>query len=190
MSGSTHRHKRERAAILPRIAVIVSRYNGSVTSRLSDAAIAEYLARGGRRGDIEVYEAPGAYELPALSLAAARSGRFAGVLAVGCIIKGDTDHDRYIAEAVANGLVGVTLATGVPVGFGVLTVDSVGQAEERAGEARGNKGQEAMSAVLQAVLCQRNIAAGIQAVPPGLPPRPDKAAVPGSKHRRRGDRAN
>lgn len=190
MPASTHRHKRERAASLPRIALIVSRYNGSVTARLQEGAISEYLARGGRRGDLELYEAPGAYELPALALAAARSGRFGGVLAIGCVIKGDTSHDRYIAEAVANGLVGVTLATGVPVGFGVLTVDSPVQAEERAGGAKGNKGQETMAAVLQAVSTVRAIAAGQPAGPAPTVIRPDKTNPPGSKHRRRGDRAN
>ncbi len=190
MSGSTHRHKRERAAALPRIAVIVSRYNGSITARLQDGAIAEYLARGGRRGDLELYEAPGAYELPALALAAARTGRFAGVLTLGCIIKGDTSHDRYIAEAVANGLVSVTLATGLPVGFGVLTVDTVDQAEERAGGVKGNKGQESMSAVLQAVATAKSIAAGLPAGPAASLIRPDKTNPPGAKHRRRGDRTN
>lgn len=190
MSAGTHRHKRERAAALPRIAVIVSRYNGSITARLQEGAIAEYLARGGRRGDLELYEAPGAYELPALALAAARTGRFGGVLTLGCIIKGDTSHDRYIAEAVANGLVGVTLATGVSAGFGVLTVDTPGQADERAGGSKGNKGQESMSAVLQAIASIKAIAAGSPAGPTASFIRPDKTTPPGSKHRRRGDRTN
>lgn len=192
MPGSTHRHKRERTAVaLPRIAIVVSRYNGSVTSRLQEAAIAEYIARGGRRTDVEIYDAPGAYELPALALAAARSGRFAAVLALGCLIKGDTSHDRYIAQAVAQGLVDVTLATGLPVAFGVLTVDNPQQAQDRAGGSKGNKGQEAMSAVLDAVTSIRAIAAG---TPPGIAEtpvdRPDKTLPPQAKHRRRGDRAN
>lgn len=188
MSASTHRHKRERVSALPRVAIIVSRYNGSITQRLQDSAVAEYLERGGRPGDLEVYEAPGAFELPALALAAARTGRFAGVLALGCVIRGETSHDRYISEAVANGLVGVTLATGLPVGFGVLTTENVEQAEARAGGAKGNKGQESMSALLMAMAGVKQVAAGTPAAAPT--PRPDKAAVPGAKHRRRGDRAN
>jgi 6,7-dimethyl-8-ribityllumazine synthase len=190
MPASTHRHKRERTSALPRIAIIVSRYNGSITARLQEGAIGEYLARGGRRGDVELYEAPGAYELPALALGAARTGRFGGVLALGCLIKGDTSHDRYIAEAVANGLVGVTLATGVPVGFGVLTVDTPGQAEDRAGGSKGNKGQESMAAVLQAIASLKAIAAGLPAGPISSIVPPDKANPPGAKHRRRGDRTN
>lgn len=186
MSASTHRHKRERTVTLPRIAIIVSRYNGSVTSRLRDAAVAEYVAHGGRPTDLEIYEAPGAYELPALALAAARSGRVAGVVALGCLIRGETRHDRYIADAVAHGLVNITVATGIPAAFGVITAENAEQAHDRAGGDKGNKGQEAMSAVLETIATLRAITAGVQ-VAPRAADRPDKT-LPGSKHRRRGDR--
>jgi len=136
---------------LPRIAVIASRYNASVTDRLTAGAIAEYIRRGGQEGLVSVFEAPGAYELPALCLAAAETGRYRGVVALGCLIRGETRHDRYIAEAVAHGLMQVSLQTAVPVGFGVLTVESAKQARARAGGDKGNKGGEAMAAVLDAI---------------------------------------
>lgn len=132
----------------PPVAVVVSRYNESVTHALLVGAIQEYEDCGGRREDVTVLDAPGAYELPALALAAARTGRIAGVVGLGCLIKGETSHDRYIADAVAHGLVSVTIETGVPCAFGVLTVDTPGQALARAGGDKGNKGQEAMAALL------------------------------------------
>jgi 6,7-dimethyl-8-ribityllumazine synthase len=134
-----------------RVAIVVSRYNGSVTGRLLQAAERSFASRVGSRGEVEILEAPGAYELPGLALAAARTGRFQGVLALGCLIKGDTSHDKYIAHAVAQGLVNVTITTDVPCAFGVLTVDTAQQAEDRAGGVHGNKGQEAMDALLDTI---------------------------------------
>lgn len=136
---------------LPRIAVVVSRYNASVTDRLVEGAIAEYVRRGGQESLVSVYEAPGAYELPALCLAAAETGRFRGVVALGCLIRGETRHDRYIADAVAHGLMQVSIQTGVPAAFGVLTVESPKQARARAGGDKGNKGAEAMAAALDSI---------------------------------------
>ena len=136
----------------PALAVVVSRYNASVTDRLLTGAREVYAEHGGDPELLRVIPAPGSYELPALALAAARTGKFRGVLGLGCLIKGETSHDRYIADAVAHGLVGVTLATGVPCSFGVLTVDTPEQAEERAGGAHGNKGAEGMAALLDTVV--------------------------------------
>lgn len=156
-----------------RVAVVVSRYNGSVTSRLLQGAVA-CAERAGV--GVEVVEAPGAYELTALAAAAADTGRFAGVVALGCIIRGDTDHDRYIAAAVAHGLTEVTLRTGVPVAFGVLTVNNAAQARARAGGSKGNKGEEACGALLDTIAAIRGLrsAPGRSAGPLG--PKPDKAA--------------
>ncbi len=135
----------------PALAVVVSRYNASITDRLLAGARQAFEEAGGEAARLTVIPAPGAYELPGLSLAAARTGRFGGVLALGCLIKGETSHDRYIAEAVAHGLVQVTMATGVPCAFGVLTCDTSEQAEDRAGGAHGNKGAESMDALIDAV---------------------------------------
>jgi 6,7-dimethyl-8-ribityllumazine synthase len=168
------------APSLHRVAVIVSRYNGSITGKLLEGARSEYRARGGEEAGLSVYEAPGAYELPALALAAAETGRYRGVVALGCLIKGETRHDRYIAEAVAHGLMQVMLQTGVPVAFGVLTVDSPKQARARSGGEHGNKGREAMAAVLETIATGEAIGAGrgMVVVSAGLSlDGPDKARV-------------
>lgn len=140
-----------RGSLAP-VAIVVSRYHASLTTRLEDAARAEYLARGGDPANLGIIEAPGTYELVALSLAAANSGLYRGVAALGIVVRGETDHDRYIAAAVAQGLVGVTLQTGVPVALGVITANNTQQAEDRAGGPsatnKGNKGTEAMAALL------------------------------------------
>ncbi len=168
----------DRPGSLPSVALIVAQYNASVTGRLRDAALEAYAEAGGDPAAVEVIEAPGSYELPALSLAAAKCGRFAGVVALGCIIQGETSHNRYIAEAVAHGLIRVTLQTGVPVTFGVLTVESAGQAYARAGGRDGNKGAEAMRAVLETISAMGALAGHGSACAPVLA-KPDKAAQSG-----------
>lgn len=141
-----------------RVAIVASRYNTSVTGPMLRAAVELCAQRTGAEPDI--FLAPGAYELPALALVAAATGRYEGVCALGCLIRGETRHDRYIAGAVAHGLVGVTLGTGVPVAFGVLTVDNAKQARARSGGRKGNKGAEAMSALLDAIGTARSIEVG------------------------------
>lgn len=131
------------------IAVVVSRYSASITDRLLEGAVGAYVDSGGSEADLVVIEAPGSFELPVLCSAAAETGRFAGVVALGCIIKGETSHDQHLASAVAHGLVNISLLTGVPVSLGVLTVNSAAQARDRAGGKHGNKGEEAMLALLQ-----------------------------------------
>jgi 6,7-dimethyl-8-ribityllumazine synthase len=159
--------------LTPRVGVVVSRYNAGVTDQLLEGARAVFTARAGGAAQIEVIQAPGSFELPALSLAAARTGRFDGIVALGCLIKGETSHDRVIADAVAHGLVGVTLATGVPVTFGVLTTDTPEQAMVRAGGAQGNKGADAMAALLDTIASIQ--ALGAQGAPTGARlSKPDK----------------
>lgn len=168
----------ETAGSLPPIAIVVAQYNASVTSRLRDAALEAYAEAGGDPASVTIIEAPGSFELPALAYAAASSGRFAGIVALGCIIQGETSHNRYIAEAVANGLIQVTLKTGVPATFGVLTVESAGQAYARAGGRDGNKGAEAMRAALEAAAAIETLAAGGGDARCAMP-KPDKAAQSG-----------
>ena len=142
------------------MAVVVSRYNQTVTGALRAGALREYRRRGGAAPRVDVYEAPGSYELPYLAQAAAQSGRYAGVVALGCLVKGETRHDQYIADAVAHGLMRVSLETGVAVAFGVLTVETAEQALDRAGGSRGNKGEEAMGALLDTLAERDRIATG------------------------------
>lgn len=157
----------------PRVAVITSSYNATVTDALREGAVREYVSRGGRSSDLTLVSAPGAFELPAISHAAAQTGRFAGIVALGCIIRGETSHDRYIAQAVANGITQSTLETGVPIAFGVLTTDTPEQALARAGGDKGNKGCEAMAALLETI----DAVASLRARRPQSkgPARPDKA---------------
>jgi 6,7-dimethyl-8-ribityllumazine synthase len=130
------------------IAIVVSRYNTAVTTRLLDAALEEARHRGIPRDQIAVIDAPGAFELTALSAAAAKSGNYNGVVVLGCLIHGETLHDRYIADAVAQGITNATLQTGVPIAFGLITAETADHAAARSGGAKGNKGQEATAALL------------------------------------------
>ncbi len=143
---------------LPPVCVIVSRYNAEVTDRLRDAAIETYIARGGVRERLGIVEAPGAFELVVLAATAAESGLYDGVCCLGCVIKGETEHDRYIAEAVAQGLGGIAATTGIPASFGVITANTPEQARDRAGGAKGNKGAEAMAALVDTLLAQEALA--------------------------------
>lgn len=129
---------------------MVSRYNDSITSVMLDGAVGAYLEAGGLEESLAILEAPGAYELVSIAGVAAASGLYESVMCLGCVIKGETDHDVHISSAVANGLAEISIRTGVPVAFGVLTTSTVEQAIARAGGDKGNKGAEAMGAVLGA----------------------------------------
>lgn len=136
---------------VPAIAIVVSRYNDAITSALLDGAVEAYARAGGDPARLARIDAPGAFELTAICAAAARCGAFDGVVALGCVIAGQTRHDRYINTAVSEGLTQVTLETGVPVAFGLLTVETEAQARARAGGDKGNKGADAMVAILETV---------------------------------------
>ncbi|MBX3365273.1 MAG: 6,7-dimethyl-8-ribityllumazine synthase [Phycisphaeraceae bacterium] len=151
----------------PPVAIVVSRYHGAITSRLLDGAVEAYTRRGGVHDNLGIVDAPGSYELVALALAAANTQVFAGVLALGCIVRGETSHDRVLADAIAKGLLDVTLATGKPVSFGVLTVETTAQALERAGGGSGNKGEEGMLALLDSIRAAEAIAAADSSRTPG-----------------------
>lgn len=133
----------------PRVALVVSRYNRWITDALEQGAVEEFARRSEGTGELTVLPAPGSFELPVLARAAASSGRFAAVVCLGCIIKGETSHDQHIARAVVSGLEALARDSGVPIGLGVLTVDDSEQAEARAGGTLGNKGAEAMAAAME-----------------------------------------
>lgn len=135
-----------------RVAVVISRYHQEITRALAAGARRAFLAAGGSEDDLVELSAPGAFELPSICSALANDGRLDAVVALGCVVTGETRHDHYIASAVAHGLVQIGVDTGVPVAFGVLTVANIEQAQARAGGAKGNKGEEAMIAAIDAVL--------------------------------------
>lgn len=133
-----------------RFAVVVSRFNDVVTERLLAGARACFTDHGYQDADVAVFSVPGAWELPIAALHAARNG-FAGVVAIGCVVRGDTPHFDYVAGGAAEGLARVSVETGVPVAFGVLTTEDMDQALDRAGGKHGNKGYEAALTALEMV---------------------------------------
>ncbi|MEL6329022.1 MAG: 6,7-dimethyl-8-ribityllumazine synthase [Planctomycetota bacterium] len=144
-------------ADIPAVCVVTSRYNDAVTSSLRAAAIRAYSQAGGQEKHLSLIDAPGTFELPTIAAEAARSARFGAVVALGCVVRGETEHDRYISSAVAHTIASVSAETGVPIAFGVLTVNDESQARERAGGAQGNKGEEAMRAALDTYAALRAI---------------------------------
>jgi len=132
------------------VAILASRYNELVTPRLLEGALACCREAGVPRGEVDVLWVPGAFELPAAAAAAAGTGRYACLVALGAVIRGETPHFEYVAGEAARGLNAVAVAHALPVGFGVLTVDTLQQAVDRAGGGSGNKGHEAAAAALQA----------------------------------------
>ena len=143
-----------------RFALVVSRFNETVTARLRDGARAALAEAGATEQDIEIFSVPGAFELPQAARCAAATGRFDAVVCVGCVIRGETPHFQYIADAVAHGLMSAAGETGVPMAFGVLTTDNREQAEARAGEGRDNKGFEAAAAGVEMALLFRRLRGG------------------------------
>jgi 6,7-dimethyl-8-ribityllumazine synthase len=131
-----------------RVAVLVSRYNEVVTARLLEGAQACLRDKGVPEVLVDVIWVPGAFELPVAAEAAAASGRYAALVALGCVIRGETPHFEYVAGEATRGLGNVALAHRLPIGFGVLTTETLEQALARAGGAAGNKGYEATDAAL------------------------------------------
>lgn len=132
-----------------RVAAVVSRFNSEITDRLLQGAREEFARLGGEANSLSVVRAPGAYELPIVAAELAKTGEFDAIVALGCLIKGETLHDRVIAGAVADGLLRVALEHHLPVALGVLTVDTMEQAMARSGGSHGNRGANAMNAAIE-----------------------------------------
>lgn len=140
-----------------RVAIAVSRFNESVTRRLLAGAQDALRRCGVAAAAVEVAWAPGAYDLPVLAQALARTGRYDAIVCLGCVIRGETSHDRYVATGAAIGLSRVALDAGLPVTFGVLTTETLAQAEARSGGAHGNKGEDAALAAVEMVNTLRRV---------------------------------
>ncbi len=143
------------------VAFIVARFNGEITSKMLESALAEADAAGVAEDAITVMPVPGAFELPLAAMALAKTRRYACVVALGCVIRGETPHFDYVAGEAASGLQLAALETGVPVSFGVLTVESVEQAE-----ARVDKGAEAVRTALEMADLFAQLRASAQAAQP------------------------
>jgi 6,7-dimethyl-8-ribityllumazine synthase len=131
-----------------RFALVVSRWNDFITSKLVEGALDALERLGSSENSIEIFKVPGSFEIPLTALKAAQSGRFDAVICLGTVIRGQTSHFEHVAGEAAKGIASVSMQSGIPVLFGVVTAENLEQAIDRAGAKAGNKGFEAaMSAV-------------------------------------------
>ena len=140
-----------------RFAIVASRFNDFIVDSLLKASVRCLKNHGAADADIEVVRVPGAFELPLMVDKVAGSRRFDGIIALGTVIRGGTPHFDYVAGECVKGVAAAGSKHGVPVGFGILTVDTIEQAIERAGTKAGNKGEEATLAVIQMVNTLRRV---------------------------------
>ena len=140
-----------------RFAIVATRFNDFIVESLIKGALHCLSQHGADSGDIEVVRVPGAFEMPVAVEKLAASRRFDGIIALGAVIRGGTPHFEYVAGECVKGIASAGQRHGVPVGNGVLTVDTIEQAIERAGTKAGNKGEEATLAVIEMVNLLRRI---------------------------------
>ena len=139
----------ERAAAGRRFAIVVARFNEGVTSALLAGARDAFRAAGAGDADVDIAWFPGAFDIPLVARRLAASGGYAGVVALGAVIRGETSHHEVVARAAAEGIRAASEATGVPIALGVISAEDLAQAEARAGGAMGNRGYDAAQAVLE-----------------------------------------
>jgi 6,7-dimethyl-8-ribityllumazine synthase len=139
-------------------ALVVGRFYGDLAARLQAGALETFAQAG--HADVEVFEVPGAFELPLGASYAAKSGRFAGVACLGAVIRGETDHYDFVCAETARGVMRVQLETGVPCAFGVLTCATMEQALARAGGDKRDQGAHAAEAVLRMAALRRELSSG------------------------------
>jgi 6,7-dimethyl-8-ribityllumazine synthase len=142
-----------------RFALVLARFNGEVVTRLRDGALETLQRHGVAETDVDVVAVPGAFEIPFMAKRMASSGRYEAVITLGAVVRGGTPHFAYIAGECARGVADASRETGIPVIFGVLTTDDMGQALDRAGGAEGNKGSEAAIAAMDLVTTLRRLQA-------------------------------
>jgi len=140
-----------------RFGIVASRFNDFIVDRLLDAAVGTLLKHGVAAGDIEVVRVPGAFETPLAVKKMATSRRFNALIALGCVIRGGTPHFEYVAGEATRGIGHVSASEEIPIGFGLLTVDTIEQAIERAGTKAGNKGADAALAAIQMATLLRQL---------------------------------
>jgi len=138
-----------------RFCLVVSRFNSFVVESLLDGALDALKRHGALEDDLTLVRVPGAFEMPLALEAAAASGRYDAVIALGAVIRGGTPHFEYVAGECVKGMAQVMMKHGIPVAFGVLTVDTIEQAIERAGTKAGNKGAEAALSAVEMVNVMR-----------------------------------
>ena len=140
-----------------RFCIVVARWNSFVVDSLEAGAIDTLKRHGANEEDITIVRLPGAFEMPLVLDKVAASGEYDGIIALGAVIRGGTPHFEYVAGEAVKGMAQVTLNHGVPIAFGVLTVDTIEQAIERAGTKAGNKGGEAAASAIEMVNLLRKL---------------------------------
>lgn len=143
-----------------RVAIVASRFNGMITDRLVEGALDAVRRTGGDADAVEVFRAPGAFEIPAVARQVAGVGRFDAIVCIGAVIRGATPHFEYLAAEVTKGIAQVQMECDVPVAYGVITPDTLEQAIERAGTKSGNKGFDAAMAAIEMASLFAQIKAG------------------------------
>jgi len=132
-----------------RFAIIVARWNGELTAKLARGALGALSKAGANKDEIEIFNVPGAFELPVAAMKAAETGTFDAVICLGVVIRGETPHFDYVAGQAAAGIMQASMDTGIPVMFGVVTANTVEQAQARCGGDVGNKGYEAAVSAIE-----------------------------------------
>lgn len=140
-----------------KFAIISTRWNHLIVDRLVEGAEHAFVQHGGKTEDLDHYVVSGSYEVPLIARKLAESGKYDAVVCLGAVIKGDTGHYDFVASGAANGILNTSLHTSVPIAFGVLTTDTVEQALNRAGIKAGNKGVEAIMAMVETVNLMKHI---------------------------------
>ena len=140
-----------------RFGIVASRFNDFIVDRLLDAAVGTLMKHGVAAGDIEVVRVPGAFETPVALKKLAAGRRYQALIALGCVIRGATPHFDYVAAEASRGIAHVALTEDIPIGFGILTVDTIEQAIERAGTKGGNRGADAALAAIQMATVLRQL---------------------------------
>ena len=140
-----------------RLGMVAGRFNDFIVESLTEGAVESFVRLGGQRDNITLVQVPGAFEIPLAVEKMAASGQYDGIVALGAVIRGGTPHFDYVAGECAKGLGQVMLKHGIPVAFGVLTVDTIEQAIERAGTKAGNKGEEALISVVETINVLRQL---------------------------------
>ena len=137
--------------------IVISKFNSFIVERLLEGALEAFRKHGVQDRDVSIVKVPGAYELPLTAKVMAESGKYDAIIALGAVIRGGTPHFEYVAGECVKGLGQVALTVGLPLAFGVLTVDTIEQAIERAGTKAGNKGEEAALTAMEMLSLVRQL---------------------------------
>ena len=141
--------------------LVAGRFNSFISERLVEGAIDTIVRHGGKKQDITLVRVPGSYEIPLICKALAESGKLDAIVAVGAVIRGATSHYEHVCNEMSKGIASVALSTSIPIGFGVITADTIEQAIERAGCKAGNKGVDAALAAIEMANLMKEIGKGV-----------------------------